>query len=111
MPSPHFSNSRPSRRAVLGAAGGLALTALSAASAEATAGAGRTEALSVRGADLSFLPQLEEAGVHYRDLAGRVRPAERILADAGANHLRVRVWVNPPAGYTDRGRALALARR
>ena len=29
----------------------------------------------MRGADLSFLPQLEEAGVRYRDLAGRERPA------------------------------------
>jgi arabinogalactan endo-1,4-beta-galactosidase len=60
---------------------------------------------------MSFLPQLEEAGVRYRDLAGRRRPAERILADAGANHMRLRVWVDPPAGYSDKRRALALARR
>ena len=65
----------------------------------------------MRGADLSFLPQLEEAGVRYRDLAGRVRPAEQILAAQGANHMRLRVWVDPPAGYSDKARALALARR
>jgi arabinogalactan endo-1,4-beta-galactosidase len=68
-------------------------------------------ALAVRGADLSFLPQLEEAGVEYRDLAGRVAPAERILAGYGANAMRLRVWVDPPAGYSDEGRALGLARR
>ncbi|MFC3744698.1 glycoside hydrolase family 53 protein, partial [Paractinoplanes deccanensis] len=71
----------------------------------------RSTALSVRGADLSFLPQLEEAGVRYRDLAGRVRPAERILAGEGATHMRLRVWVDPPAGYSDKARALSLARR
>jgi len=107
---------RLSRRSVLTAASGLALTALGAAPAQAsTAGAGHSRthsrALSVRGADMSFLPQLEEAGVRFRDFAGRVRPAERILANAGANSLRIRVWVNPPAGYTDKARALGLARR
>jgi arabinogalactan endo-1,4-beta-galactosidase len=101
---------RLSRRAVLTAAGGLALTAVTAAPATASTDRG-SRALSVRGADLSFLPQLEEAGVRYRDLAGRVRPAEQILAREGANHLRIRVWVNPPAGYTDKARALGLARR
>ena len=109
--SPEFSGSpRFSRRTVLTAAGGLALTAVTAAPAHASSSRGR-RALSVRGADMSFLPQLEEAGVRYRDLAGRVRPAEQILAAQGANHLRIRVWVNPPAGYTDKERALGLARR
>ncbi|GAA2519641.1 glycoside hydrolase family 53 protein [Winogradskya humida] len=65
----------------------------------------------MRGADLSFLPQLEEAGVRYRDLAGRRRPAERILAGEGANYMRLRVWVDPPDGYSDKARALALAKR
>ena len=105
---------QPTRRSVLAAATGLALTGFAAAPARAQpsqARSGENLALSVRGADLSFLPQLEEAGVHYRDLAGRIQPAERILAAQGANHLRVRVWVNPPTGYSDAGRALALARR
>ncbi|MCE0537804.1 arabinogalactan endo-1,4-beta-galactosidase [Kineosporia rhizophila] len=102
-----------SRRSVFAAAGGLALAGFAATPAHAasTAARGSGGALSVRGADLSFLPQLEEAGVKYRDLKGRVRPAERILADAGANYQRIRVWVNPPKGYTDKKRALGLARR
>ena len=94
-----------SRRSLLAGAAGLALVPPSRATICPSA------ALSVRGADVSFLPQLEEAGVRYRDLAGRVRPAEQILATEGANYLRLRVWVNPPAGYTDKARALALARR
>lgn len=97
-----------SRRSLLAGAGGLAVAALLPAAASAH---GRSATLSVRGADLSFLPQLEEAGVRYRDLAGRVRPAERILAAQGANYMRLRVWVDPPAGYSDRARALELAWR
>src|SRR4051794_567997 len=102
-----------SRRGFLAGAGGIALSALVPAQARAAAGpaAHPSTALSVRGADLSFLPQLEEAGVKYTDLAGRVRPAEQILAQQGANYMRMRVWVDPPAGYSDKARALALAKR
>jgi len=107
------SSERPAtitRRGLLAGAGGVALAA-ALAPTPAFASSNSSTALSLRGADLSFLPQLEEAGVRYRDLAGRVRPAERILADAGANVMRLRVWVNPPPGYSDKARALALARR
>ncbi|MEU4240716.1 glycosyl hydrolase 53 family protein [Actinoplanes sp. NPDC026619] len=97
-----------SRRSLLAGAGGLAVSAL--LPKQALAHAAKTT-LSVRGADLSFLPQLEEAGVRYRDLAGRVRPAEQILANAGANYMRLRVWVDPPDGYSDQARALGLAKR
>ncbi|SNY71658.1 glycoside hydrolase family 53 protein [Paractinoplanes atraurantiacus] len=98
-----------SRRTLLAGAGGAALAAITPGAASAASAT--TRALSVRGADLSFLPQLEEAGVRYRDLAGRVRPAEQILAREGATHMRLRVWVDPPDGYSDKARALHLARR
>ncbi|GAA2634334.1 glycoside hydrolase family 53 protein [Paractinoplanes durhamensis] len=98
-----------SRRSLLAGAGGLAFATLLPSVAQASGHHGST--LSVRGADLSFLPQLEEAGVRYRDLAGRVRPAEQIFAAQGANYIRLRVWVDPPDGYSDKARALALAKR
>jgi arabinogalactan endo-1,4-beta-galactosidase len=104
------------RRGLIG--GGLGFVVLPASASALSGAASASErvsragrALSVRGADLSFLPQLEEVGVHYRDLRGRVRPAERIVAEQGANAMRLRVWVNPPAGYSDERRALGLARR
>ncbi|HEX5200871.1 MAG TPA: glycosyl hydrolase 53 family protein, partial [Actinoplanes sp.] len=108
-----------SRRGFLAGAGGMALATLVPSPADATpktaspdpAAPRSKTALSIRGADLSFLPQLEEAGVRYRDLAGRVRPAEQILAHEGANYMRLRVWIDPPPGYSDKARALALARR
>jgi arabinogalactan endo-1,4-beta-galactosidase len=67
-------------------------------------------ALSVRGADISFTLQEEAAGTRYRD-RGRVQPVERILAGRGANFVRLRVWTNPPPGYSDEAAALALAKR
>jgi arabinogalactan endo-1,4-beta-galactosidase len=64
----------------------------------------------VRGADISFTLQEEAAGKSYRD-GGVVRPIERILADRGANYVRLRVWTAPPAGYSTLSSALTLARR
>jgi len=107
MPSPS-SAARLSRRGLLFGAGGAAAAAVIGTPASAR---GNKTALSIRGADLSFLPQLEEAGVRYRDLNGRIRPCEDIFTRAGATYIRLRVWVNPPAGYSDKARALELARR
>jgi arabinogalactan endo-1,4-beta-galactosidase len=127
-----------SRRAVLGAVPGLAAAAVLAPARPAVAGSAvagsavagsagsavggsagaagsqvggrRGGALRVRGADLSFTLQEEAVGTRYRDgrVAGRV---EQLLARRGATHARLRVWTDPPAGYSDRHSALALARR
>lgn len=66
--------------------------------------------LSIRGADISFAPQEEAAGNVFSD-AGQARPVEQLLADHGASYVRLRVWLSPPAGYSDEASALALARR
>jgi arabinogalactan endo-1,4-beta-galactosidase len=101
----------PLRRSLLLAAPAIgAGTVLSGASAAHAAAPAANRALRVRGADLSFTPQLEEVGVRFRD-CGHVRPVERILADHGANYMRLRIWTNPPAGYSTEATALAMARR
>lgn len=66
---------------------------------------------TIRGADISFTPQMEAIGTTYRGADGGAHPLERLLADAGATHIRVRVWVDPPPGYSDLPAALALAAR
>ncbi|MEO6712380.1 MAG: glycosyl hydrolase 53 family protein [Mycobacteriales bacterium] len=71
----------------------------------------KNDALSVRGADISFTQLAESLGLEYRDASGRVRPIERILARNGATHVRLRVWTNPPDGYSDLASALEMARR
>lgn len=64
----------------------------------------------VRGADLSFTLQLEQAGATW-SADGHTAPVERIFAHAGANWVRLRVWVDPPAGYSTLASAITLARR
>ena len=60
----------------------------------------------MRGADISFTLQLEQAGVRFRH-HGRVAPIERILRGAGGNWVRLRVWTDPPAGYSTLASAVA----
>jgi arabinogalactan endo-1,4-beta-galactosidase len=70
---------------------------------------GRGPAMIV-GHDLSFAPQEAAAGVTYSD-RGRTALPERILAAHGAGYVRLRLWVNPPAGYSDLPSVLGMARR
>jgi arabinogalactan endo-1,4-beta-galactosidase len=61
------------------------------------------------GADLSFTPQELAAGAQYTD-RGRPGTPVQIMRDNGANFVRMRVWVNPPTGYSDLATDLQLAR-
>src|SRR6266567_1204059 len=61
------------------------------------------------GADLSFTGQELAAGTTFTD-QGRVATPVQILRSHGGNYVRMRLWVNPPAGYSDLASDLALAR-
>ena len=67
-------------------------------------------AIPDRGADLSFEPQEEAAGAHFTD-SGVPGSALSILNAHGMNYVRLRLWVNPPAGYSDLASDLRMARR
>jgi arabinogalactan endo-1,4-beta-galactosidase len=62
------------------------------------------------GADLSFTPQELAAGATFTD-QGRPGTPVTILREAGANYVRIRLWVDPPPGYNDLASDLALARQ
>lgn len=49
-----------------------------------------------RGADVSMLYELEQAGRVYRNAAGEKADAIAVLAEHGVNLFRLRVFVNPP---------------
>ena len=116
MPIPNVRLSRRSALALpilAAAAGPLAASSPAFAVGEGRPGTGagqRATALSIRGGDLSFTPQLEAAGIRFSD-RGVVRPIEQILARRGATMVRLRVWTAPPPGYSDADSALAMARR
>ncbi len=67
-------------------------------------------AIPDRGADLSFEPQEEAAGAHFTDAGAPGSPLS-ILNDHGLNYVRLRLWINPPAGYSDLASDLRMARR
>jgi len=62
------------------------------------------------GADLSFTPQELAAGATFTD-QGRPGTPVTIMREAGANYVRMRLWVDPPPGYSDLASDLALARQ
>ncbi|HXB96090.1 MAG TPA: glycosyl hydrolase 53 family protein, partial [Puia sp.] len=70
------------------------------------------------GADISFLPELENRGVHFADNKGE-RDAIGILKDHGFNYIRLRIFndpardsgYSPKKGFCDLEHTLAMARR
>jgi arabinogalactan endo-1,4-beta-galactosidase len=61
------------------------------------------------GSDLSFTPQEVAAGAVFTDNGVAGNPAS-ITAENGAGWARLRLWVNPPAGYSDLASDLAFAK-
>ncbi len=61
------------------------------------------------GSDLSFTPQELAAGAVFTDNGAPGNPAN-ITAQNGAGWARLRLWVNPPAGYNDLASDLAFAK-
>ena len=62
------------------------------------------------GADLSFMRQEQAAGTQFTD-DGKAGSPIQILKAHGANYVRMRLWLNPPAGYSDLASDLALAKQ
>jgi arabinogalactan endo-1,4-beta-galactosidase len=73
-------------------------------------GPDRAAAGMALGADLSFTPQELAAGAQYT-YNGHPGTPVTIMREAGANYVRMRLWVNPPAGYSELATDLALAKR
>ena len=70
------------------------------------------------GADISFLPELEQRGVHFADNKGQ-RDAIEILKDHGFNYIRLRIFndpardsgYSPGRGFCDLAHTLQMAKR
>lgn len=69
-----------------------------------------SEALRVRGADISFTLQNEAANNQVAD-GTETQAIEKILASHGANYIRLRLWVDPADGTSDLEDTLKLALR
>lgn len=71
------------------------------------------------GADISYLPQLEDRGIKFSDKDGRPGDAIQILKDHGFNYIRLRLFNHPETkegyspgkGYCDLAQTIKMAKR
>lgn len=68
-----------------------------------------------RGADISWLPQMEESGYTFYSDQGEAEDCFKILKDHGINSIRLRTWVNPSShpqsGHCSKEETVAMAVR
>jgi arabinogalactan endo-1,4-beta-galactosidase len=68
-------------------------------------------ALFARGADISWLTEMEASGYSFYDSTGKATDCMQILKNLGINSIRLRAWVNPPSGWCNTADLLAKAIR
>ncbi|RYY87470.1 MAG: arabinogalactan endo-1,4-beta-galactosidase [Chitinophagaceae bacterium] len=64
-----------------------------------------------KGADVSWITELEAAGKRFYDATGTEREGIALLKSLGMNSIRLRVWVNPSAGWNNKADVLLKAQR
>ena len=65
----------------------------------------------VKGADISWVTEMESKGYKFYNSAGRETECTALMKEIGANAVRLRVWVNPADGWNGRDDVVAKARR
>lgn len=68
-----------------------------------------------KGADISWLPQMEAGGYKFYSDKGQTQDCLQILKDHGIDSVRIRTWVNPSTdkwnGHCSTSETIALAKR
>lgn len=64
-----------------------------------------------KGADVSWLTQMENSGYKFYHPSGREMECMTLLRDLGMNSIRLRVWVNPQEGWCNKKDVLVKAWR
>jgi arabinogalactan endo-1,4-beta-galactosidase len=65
---------------------------------------------SMLGADVSTSQRALDLGATYYDANGAARDPLDILASAGVNYVRLRIWNNPRSGYNNKDKVLQYPR-
>jgi arabinogalactan endo-1,4-beta-galactosidase len=88
------------------------LAALLLLAAWRPAAAQTTTPAFARGADISWVTQMEASNYVFYNKAGQAKDLFQLLqSDYALNTIRLRVWVNPPGGYNNAADVLAKAQR
>jgi arabinogalactan endo-1,4-beta-galactosidase len=64
-----------------------------------------------RGADVSWLTEMEQSGKKFYNAAGTQTECMALLKSLGMNSIRLRVWVNPSDGWCNTADLLVKAKR
>lgn len=64
-----------------------------------------------KGADISWLTQMEASGIKFYNASGTQQDLLQILKDLGMNAIRLRVWVNPDGDWNNKADVVAKAQR
>ena len=64
-----------------------------------------------KGADVSWLTEMEAAGKKFYNSSGTEKDCLQILKDLGMNSIRLRAWVNPTNGWNNTNDVLTKAAR
>ena len=65
----------------------------------------------VKGADISWLTEMEAAGRKFYSSVGTERECMQLMKDLGMNAIRLRVWVNPANGWNNSADVFAKSLR
>ncbi len=64
-----------------------------------------------KGADVSWLTQMEASGTKFYDKNGSEKESMSLLREMGTNSIRLRIWVNPADGWCGKDDLIAKAWR
>lgn len=64
-----------------------------------------------KGADVSWLSEMESSGIKFYTSAGTEQDCLQLLKNLGTNSIRLRVWVNPANGWNNTADVVAKAKR
>lgn len=64
-----------------------------------------------KGADVSWVTQMEASGMKFYDSTGTQKDCMQILKELGMNSIRLRVWVNPTDGWCNTADVVTKAMR
>ncbi|MBI1781375.1 MAG: glycosyl hydrolase 53 family protein [Sphingobacteriales bacterium] len=70
-----------------------------------------TSSSFVKGADVSWVTEMESSGIKFYNSAGTATECMALLKSLGLNSIRLRVWVNPSAGWNNAADVVAKAVR
>ena len=70
-----------------------------------------TQSVFGKGADVGWLTEMENSGRMFYDKNGTATECMQLLKSTGMNSIRLRVWVNPAAGWSSVADVLTMATR